>query len=278
MIPQALKIFVISLERATERRAHMQALLDQLGLQAEFILAVDGRALTAADRARYDSRRARLHYRSEMTDAEIACYLSHYRCYERIARERLPMALILEDDIAVGPNFVSTIRQLASQANPSWTVVRLQSQRSKVLKPRTAKEQGRWLCDLEGGILTRLGTHVLGGCAYLMRLPAAEAMLTYGRRIVRPIDQTLDRYWENGIMPHVVRPFPVWQHPAFASEIGDRGKARNLSERPIDRMFGRMVRLLDGLNKRAYALQQASRAAVPASGLSLRPRRSELAT
>ena len=45
----------------------------ELGLKAEFVCAVDGRALSGADRSQYDSRLARLNYRSEMTDAEIAC-------------------------------------------------------------------------------------------------------------------------------------------------------------------------------------------------------------
>lgn len=257
MDPNSLKVFVISLERAVKRRAHMQKLLAQLGLKAEFIPAVDGRALTSADRAFYDSRGARRHYRAEMSDAEIACYLSHYRCYQRIADEGLPMALILEDDIAVSPNFVSVVQDLASQPDPQWSVVRLQSQRTKIARPRTAKERGEAICDLRGGQLIRLGTHVLGGCAYLMNRSAAEVMLAYGRRIVRPIDQTLDRYWENGILPYVVRPLPVWQHPNFASEIGDRGKVAQAPERPIDAFLGRIQRVSDGLHKRAYAAVHA---------------------
>ena len=66
-------------------------------------------------------------------------------------------------------------------------------------------------------------------------------MLTYGRRISRPIDQTLDRYWENGIVPYVVRPFPVRQHPAFKSEIGVRGKGGlRRRAKPIDVVRGRL--------------------------------------
>jgi glycosyl transferase family 25 len=246
-----LKIFVISLERAVERRAHMVRLLKTLGLEAEFIPAVDGRALTAADRRQYDSRLARLNYRSEMTDTEIACYLSHYRIYERICREGLPMALILEDDIEAAPNLLQLLRELAAQPDPEWTVVRLQTQRGRVLNPPT-HDRGRAVCDLPGGALYQIDTHVLGGCAYVIRREAAEIMLEYGRRISRPIDQTLDRYWENGIVPYVVRPFPVRQHPAFRSEIGVRGKAAYADERRLDAMRGRLRRAGDGLRKRAF--------------------------
>jgi glycosyl transferase family 25 len=44
-------VFVINLARDAERRAHMAEVLDAVGLAAEFVPAVDGRALNEADRA-----------------------------------------------------------------------------------------------------------------------------------------------------------------------------------------------------------------------------------
>ena len=254
MAPPSLKIFVISLDRAVDRRAHMQALLSELGLTAEFVSAVDGAALTPADRSQYDARLARLNYRAEMTDTEIACYLSHYRIYERICRETLPLALILEDDIHIAPNFLEAVGILAAQSDPAWTVVRLQTIRGKLLNPTSEQGRGRRVGDLGASELYQLDTHVLGGCAYLMRLPAAQTMLAYGRTISRPIDQTLDRFWENGIVPYVVKPFPVRQHPAFDSEIGVRGKDAYVDERTVDAVRGRFRRARDGINKRMFRL------------------------
>ena len=254
MAQPSLKIFVISLDRALDRRAHMQGLLDELGLTAEFVSAVDGIALTAEDRGQYDSGLARLNYRAEMTNTEIACYLSHYRIYERICRENLPVALILEDDIDVAPNFLEAVGALVDQTDPEWTVVRLQTQRGKLLNPTSEHGLGRRVGALGASELYQLDTHVLGGCAYLMRLPAAETMLAFGKTISRPIDQTLDRFWENGIVPYIVRPFPVRQHPEFDSEIGVRGKAAYVDERPIDALRGRLRRGRDSINKRMFRL------------------------
>ena len=247
-----LKVFVISLERATERRAHMQRLLTEVGLEAEFVSAVDGRAMTAADLAQYDSRLARRNYRSEMTNSEIACYLSHYRLYERIWREALPVALILEDDIDITAGFVETLKDLLTDPDPEWAVVRLQTQRGRVAEPETASDRGRLVRTAGNGGLYQIGTHVLGGCAYLISGRGARAMLDYGRRISRPIDQTMDRFWENGIVPYVVRPFPVRQHPDFQSEIGVRGKAACPDERASDALVGRVIRAQDGLRKRIF--------------------------
>jgi glycosyl transferase family 25 len=77
-------------------------------------------------------------------------------------------------------------------------------------------------------------------------------MVAYARNISRPIDQTLDRFWENGILPYVVRPFPVRQHPEFDSEIGLRGKEAYLKEQPSDVLLGRLRRARDGVNKRMF--------------------------
>ncbi len=230
----------------------MEALLAEIGLEAEFVAAVDGRRLTAADRKHYDSRLARLNYRSEMTDAEIACYLSHYRIYERICQDDLDVALILEDDIDASPALTSVLRDLLADPDPAWSVVRLQTQRGRVFNPGSSRDLGREIGPAGGGTLYRLDTHVLGGCAYLMRREAARTMVSYGRKISRPIDHTLDRFWENGILPYVVRPFPVRQHPAFQSEIGVRGKAACPDERPLDAVRGRLRRARDGINKRIF--------------------------
>lgn len=78
---QPFPIYVISLARRGDRRAHMTRLLQSLGLSAEFIDAVDGIALSNAQLARYDRQRALQVYGAEMNRAEIGCCLSHLKVY-----------------------------------------------------------------------------------------------------------------------------------------------------------------------------------------------------
>ncbi len=248
--------FVISLERAWERRAHMERLLRDLGMSAEFVPAVDGRALGAQQRARYDAARAKIDYRAEMSDAEIGCYLSHYGLYERMCREGIELALILEDDISASPALPQIVAELAGHPERSWDVVRLQTARRKVAEPESAAAHGALVRPVRGGGLYRLNTHVLGGCGYLITLAGARTMMSFGARITRPIDQTLDRFWENGIRPYVVRPFPIWQAPDIQSEIAVRGRAvEGYAERMADVWTGRAHRALDGVSKRLFLLR-----------------------
>ena len=252
---QSLPIFVINMARDLERRRYMAERLEQLGLRAEFITAVDGRALTAADRAVYDGRRAMRTYGAEMMPSEIGCYLSHHRLYERVVRDRIGTALILEDDVRIQPTLPGVLRDLLSCPFDEWLVIRLDCKRRHVAEPASDRLRGRRVADLSGGgALYRLNTHVLGVGAYLIRREGAERMLAYGRRIFMPIDHTMDRFWENGILPFVVRPFPVSQGDDFGSHSAGRTTDRRQGQAMTVRARRRLQRWRDGVAKRVFTI------------------------
>jgi hypothetical protein len=89
-------------------------------------------------------------------------------------------------------------------------------------------------------------------------------MLARSRHIFMPIDQTMDRYWENGIAPYVLRPLPVWHEGVLPSEIGKRGRAAAAPPGKLDLLTRRAQRLIDGLNKRLFWLTYSSNRGEPA--------------
>lgn len=245
--------FVINLERDTVRREHMRVQLEKLGMRAEFVPAVDGRTLSEADRNAYDREKALRVYGVDMMDTEIGCYLSHFRLYERMVRENIDFALIMEDDIEISPDLPHLVRDLVADPNPEWMVVRLESLRGRVREPKSRKFYGKHIKRYQGGDLHRLGTHVLGFGAYLIRKEGAQRMLDYGRRIFMPVDQTMDRYWENGIVPYIIRPIPVYQRQDFESRIGLRPPGRHLGHPLRLRLARRWQRISDGIRKRIFS-------------------------
>ncbi len=252
-----LAVFVVNMARDLERRRYMEGRLAELGMTAEFIDAVDGRQLNAAGRAAYDRKRALRVYGVEMLDSEIGCYLSHRGLYERMRREGIEVALILEDDVRIDPAFPAIVRALLECPFRGWEVIRFDSKRGRVTAPRSRKFAGARVAVLpDGAGLYRLGTHVLGVGAYLIRREGAERMLRYGSRIFMPIDQTMDRFWENGIVPYVVRPFPVRQAEDFGSHSeADRGRQRRAGQGLAVRVRRRAQRLEDGVRKRVFNLR-----------------------
>ena len=247
--------FVINLKDAQPRREHMERQLRAMGIKAEFVPAVDGAGLCASDRAAYDAARARRAYGAEMIDAELGCYLSHYRLLQRIVEANIALALVMEDDIEISADLPQIVRGLADV--PDWLVVRLESLRGGVLRPETVKAMGRPIADLGSATLYRLDTHTLGLGAYLIRKEGARRMLNYGRSIFMPIDHTMDRYWENGIVPYVVRPFPVRQMDVFESRIGQRDPRRRRSLPLSARIGHRLQRIRDSIAKRIWRLSGA---------------------
>lgn len=249
-----VEVFIISLERAEKRRAYMRDLVERLGLTAHFISAVDGQKLTDEQRARYSSQRATRVYGCDMTDNEIGCYLSHLQIYQRMVDQGIETALILEDDISCADDLKAVLQEVMQAPTRGWQVIRLQSTKRSVAQPSTARATGEAVADVGPRTIFRIRTSVLGGCGYLIRRTAAEAMLKRSERIEMPVDQILDRYWENGIIPYVIRPMPVWHEDLFDSEIGKRGR-KLLKKAPMGVLLRRrMQRLIDSFNKRVFWL------------------------
>lgn len=247
-----LPIYVISLARRGDRRAHMTRVLNRLGLRAEFVDAVDGVALSKADLARYDRNRALRVYGAEMNRAEIACCLSHLKVYQTMLARGDDMALVLEDDVECDADLAEVLRAIVDHSRQPWLVLRLQSTKGSIIQGDRAATVGDRRELIRGRCIARVRSGVLGGCGYLIKAEGARRLLRYGWRPFMPADQMIDRYWENGIDPYVLRPFPVRQSPRIPSEIAAR------KERPVEGGFATLVRRArrawDGVQKRGYSL------------------------
>ena len=104
-------ILVISLDDATERRQRIEKTLGELGLEFEFVSAVDGRTgIPPHLQHRVDPVSARIALGRPMIDTEFACALSHILCYERIIDSGLPGAIILEDDAEIDTAFLQFLK------------------------------------------------------------------------------------------------------------------------------------------------------------------------
>jgi glycosyl transferase, family 25 len=98
----AERIFVISLERATERRANLRERL--AGLRYELSPAVDKLTLDRERLVRegvFDESRTptAFRHRAEMPLGQIGCALSHRAVYEEMVRSGCERAVVFEDDV-----------------------------------------------------------------------------------------------------------------------------------------------------------------------------------
>lgn len=248
-----LPVFVLNLPRHTERRALAEAELARVGMSATIMEGVDGAALPAEALDRYDGRRCRAIYGLDLLPTELGCYLGHERVLRHVIEAGIDVALVLEDDIRLDDDLDQVLKALLRGPRP-WQVVRLSGMRDRKVARAVARCQPA--CRLgPRHALYRLPTHILGAQGYVITREGAQRMLAYGQRVFLPWDQTLDRYWENGIVPWVVHPFPVHHREEVPSIIGTRDPCRRYDQGTLALWRRRLNRWRDGLAKRWYALR-----------------------
>lgn len=119
--PQAFPTFVINLERAPERRLYITSHLRSLGIEPTVVPAFDGRKMSmdelVAD-GRYNDEVSKRSFDRSLSLGEIGCTLSHFSIYQRMVRENIPVALVVEDDAQFAPDARQRLEALIKDAPP----------------------------------------------------------------------------------------------------------------------------------------------------------------
>lgn len=113
-------IFMINLERRSERRVKMERSFREIGLEVENVPAVDGQTLTDESLeeigVKFLPGYADPFSNRPMTKGEIGCFLSHFWIWEKMRMEKLNEILVLEDDIRFEPYFKERAMGLLDEA------------------------------------------------------------------------------------------------------------------------------------------------------------------
>lgn len=205
-------IFVISLARSSRRRATMAAALEKLSLPFSFFDAVDGSQIDLASSPDYNGTLRRLVAGRDLTQGEFGCLLSHRALLEKIAAEKIPRALILEDDAILSPELPAVLDALMRQ---DWDVVRF------LARPKTARESVK-VRDIGNGFsMTRVFGTPGGAYGYLVTDRAAARLAEFMQVNWQPNDTLLGQSWRTGLDVFGVLPAPVRADDEIESTIGD---------------------------------------------------------
>jgi glycosyl transferase family 25 len=221
-------IWVISLERSAARRMSVCHSLAAVGLEFEVIDAVDGSTLTDAQQRRHSRRRAVFERGRGLSAGELGTALSHLGAYERMIAEKMPVALIIEDDVLASPDLPKVLDGLATLPS-GWDVITLHSLfASSTPVPIDGRMiAGRFrLCKYE-----RLP---YGAQAYLIRDAAAARLLGVSSRVFLPADDLLFRTRPAGLRVFGIEPRVV-DTANFSSEIGALETPSDLHLSVLDR-------------------------------------------
>lgn len=199
MVPEG---FIIHLERARQRRGAVDALIAAAPVRTGVFSAVDGQKMAEVEVAAVYSRDALIDppYPFAIGRGEIACFLSHRAIWQQMVEQGIGQALILEDDVALGPDFAAAL-DLASRFAGEEGFVQFQTR--PVRGPvRIIKEEGG-LRIFQPQIVPRRTS------AQLLGIGAARRLLAATVRFDRPIDGLLQLRWVTGQPIHCVEPSGV---------------------------------------------------------------------
>lgn len=197
MRQEAIKAFIIHLDRATDRRNQVEKLIAELPIPAEIIDAVDGRALPQSEIDRVYRRH--LHkpsYPFRLSVNEVACFLSHRKAWQTIVDQNLAAGLVLEDDVALN-GFAGAWAAASAYIEPDRFIR---------LPFRPGKESGAQIFQTESARIITPVPVGLGMVAQLIGRDAAKQLLAITKQFDRPVDTLMQMSWVTGITPLSVHP------------------------------------------------------------------------
>lgn len=201
-----MKVFVVNLDRNPERLEFVSRQLLASGVTFERVAAVDGRTLKRVERKRqYSPLRAAFACGMGLRDGEIGCSLSHRNIYERMVKENVEVACVLEDDVTIHNGFLDMLVKIEKFANIAKAQVFMLSNGYRV------KSNHDGIIPIEGATFTD---------AYVITRLAAERIL----RSQTPVYRTADSWsrWHRwlGVELYLALPTVAGQDaPPFATEI-----------------------------------------------------------
>lgn len=183
---QTTRAFVISLPRLRARRAHALRLAERMSVATVVLDAVDGAALSAAQRSQYVADLHRPRYPFAAADAEIACFLSHRLAWQALVDSGAEQGVILEDDAVLRAPFAASLARLV-EVETGWSFVQLHS--------HGRPEPGAPFLDRR-----RLPQVEMVG--QVVKAEAARALLRASERFDRPVDSFIQMTWRTGVPIH----------------------------------------------------------------------------
>ncbi|MBR9728631.1 glycosyltransferase family 25 protein [Shewanella intestini] len=226
------KVFVINLDKSTERMDFMHRQLQQLDIAYERVAAVYGKDLDDSEITAVFNEKANLEkYDKVLNVGELGCYLSHVNCWKQMVEQQIEFALILEDDSRLDPE-LGTLMDGVAQLEPTWDYIKLcHSKKEKGVIDSIAIND-----KFSIGTCLKLPASTRG---QFVSLAGAKKLLATALPISRPIDVDIQYWFEKNINCFVVRPFPV-VGAKFESEITILGNRSQTQKRPLKRILQKM--------------------------------------
>lgn len=241
-------VFLINLDRDTDRLEAMTIQLNRIALAFERIPAIYGMQTPDYLRRYFFDEKGRVD--SALKSGEVGCYASHLHIHHEVLRRGIDCALVLEDDLSISSDFVSILEGLL-EAPRNWDIIRLSNAAKRSVVPVTS--------ILDQYTLVKYSRIPNNTGAYLIAAEGAAKFTRWEGARRFPVDVELRRGWRFDMRTFGVLPQPV-QSNIVASRIDsmdDRGHGSTPAVRKVlSRIVtGRTEFGLDTFRRIAYSIR-----------------------
>ena len=181
-----METYLINLQRCPDRLEKMKQALNAIGVSFERVEAVDSKNLTNIDFMACETPNFTFPY--ELRKGEIACFLSHKICWQKLIDSGDQWALILEDHCIVSPKAKQYLQSTTWIPNECQIVQFVFSEKPIFYKKEIRLADGNRL-------LNTIYTSPIGTSGYFISKQAARLALKHSNKILSPIDNYLFGQW-----------------------------------------------------------------------------------
>ena len=197
---------LINVDSATDRLQEAKTQLDKQDLHWERLEAVTPKS------KEFVLPEAESKWYRELTNGEVACYLSHRKAWRKAIDAEVDYLIVLEDDLVIdGP--LKKITDEIIEADMSWDMV-------KLFETRKSRRELR---SLESGVkIVDTPTMPIATTGYIVKVSSLSRLLESTMQFSRPIDVELKSYWELNLRIYSIYPPPIKIFEDNDSTIGVR--------------------------------------------------------
>lgn len=197
-----IPIYIINLEKSTDRKAYLQAQFDQLfgentTQEINFFKAINGKENPAHPLFSHYNEKKRISRKGQpLTLNQLGCYASHYSMWEKCVELNKPI-IVLEDDAKFKDNFLQVLDFINSEKNTFeffW------------LQPDRLKNKRKMIADFGDFSVQQFSKGFIGATGYYLTPKAAKKYLKQSEEWSLAVDVTMDRFFENKVPPYAIVP------------------------------------------------------------------------
>lgn len=203
VVPQSIGVFLINLDRSTDRLSFVKQYIDQLNMDVQRVSAVDGRLLDEDDVQKIcDYERFKQLFNMLPERGTIGCSLSHEKVWNQFLKSNFEFALVFEDDVVFDPIELKKCLEEVIKHKFLWDIVSFE------MNHRGMPVKVTELCDDK--FLSVYLTSVKHSGCYIINRRAAKKLLDKFYPIIMPLDHYFTSSWEfdikfMGVEPRVVK-------------------------------------------------------------------------